>query len=128
MNIVHFSHVQQLQDKYDFDLLYNWSLSNQLNFNISKCTNLSFNNKICTSYQINSTPLPRLSPHHDLGLLFSHDLSWSNQYQQISAEAYTNTLGVFLKVVNLHRPKATLHYAGSIPINVWFTIMESLLD
>ena len=69
----------------DLDLLYDWSVSNELNFNISKCVHLSFNN---TSYQINSTSLPQLSQHCDLGLLLSYDLSWSNHYQQISAKAY----------------------------------------
>ena len=59
-----------------------------MNFNISKCVNLSFNNKIPTSYNINSTSLPQLSQHCDLGLLLSYDLSWSNHYQRISAKAY----------------------------------------
>ena len=41
-----------------------------------------------TSYQIDSTTLPQLLQHHDLGLLLSHNLSWSNHYQWISAKAY----------------------------------------
>ena len=58
-------------------------MSNELNFNISKCVNLSFNNKIPTCYQINSTTLPQISQHRNLGLLLSHNLSWSNHYQWI---------------------------------------------
>ena len=49
-------HIHEFQN--DLDLLYDWSVSNELNFNISKCVNLSFNNKIPTSYNINSTSLP----------------------------------------------------------------------
>ena len=69
-HIIHLSHIQEFQN--DLDLIYDWSISNELNFNISKCVHLSFNN---TSYQINSTSLPQLSQHCDLGLLLSYDLS-----------------------------------------------------
>ena len=85
-HIIQFPHIHEFQN--DLDLLYDWSVSNELNFNISKCVNLSFNNKIPTSYNINSTSLPQLSQHCDLGLLLSYDLSWSNHYQRISAKAY----------------------------------------
>ena len=72
----------------DLDLLHDWSVSNELNFNISKCVNLCFNNKITTSYQLDSITLPQLSQHRNLGLLLSHNLSWSNHYQWISAKVY----------------------------------------
>ena len=58
--------------------------------------------KISTSYQFNSTPLPQLSQHRDLGLLLSYDLSWSKHYQQISVKVY-KYFGTFLKISNLYR-------------------------
>ena len=90
-HIIHLSDVKEFQN--DIDLLHDWSVSNGLNFNISKCVNLSFNDKIPTSYQIDSTTLPQLLQHRDLGLLLSHNLSWSNHYQWISAKIYKYVTG-----------------------------------
>ena len=41
-----------------------------------------------TLYSIDSTVLPQLHSHRDLGLMLSDDLSWKNHYVHITSKAY----------------------------------------
>lgn len=50
----------------DLDNMCNWSDSNHLHFNISKCTLLSFNSKLNTNYQIGDNALLVIDHHQDL--------------------------------------------------------------
>ena len=57
------------------DNMYNWSDSNHLHFNISKCTLFSFNSKLNTNYQIDDNALLAIDHQQNLGVIFSTDLS-----------------------------------------------------
>ena len=72
----------------DLDSFFNWSITNELYFGISKCVFLSFNYRSSTSYHIVSNILQHLSEHRDLGIQMSSDLSWNNHYNMICSKAY----------------------------------------
>ena len=76
--------IKQLSDhsllQQDFDQLHTWTIHNDLLFSINKCIQLSFNIKTSIFYSIDSTILPQLHSHHDLGLIVSDDLSWKYHY------------------------------------------------
>ena len=86
------SHIASLEDchhlQQDLDNMCNWSTSNHLHFNTSKCTLLSFNSKLNTNYQIDGNALPVIDHHRDLGVIFSTDLSWNKHYEHITTKAY----------------------------------------
>ena len=83
----------------DLDRLFAWSMNWKLSFNESKCFLLSIQpkhppNSFTTptqssrTYFINSHPVNSCSQHKDLGILISHDLSWTNHLVQITSQAY----------------------------------------
>ena len=76
----------------DLDLICNWSMECGLSFNASKSWLLWFPNRHSTifdfTYSLNEVSIPSLSHCRDLGIVFSHDLSWSLHYNSISAKAY----------------------------------------
>ena len=72
----------------DLDNTSNWSTSNHLHFNTSKCTLLSFNSKLNTNYQIDGSALSTIDHHCDLGVIFFTDLSWKKHYEHIITKAY----------------------------------------
>ena len=85
-SIVNCNDMTLLQE--DLNLLNNWSINNYLNFNVSKCIFLSFNSKLSSNYHIGVNPLSQSDTHRDLGVLQSSNLSWSQHYDYISANAY----------------------------------------
>ena len=89
----------QLQS--DLDSLLNWSILNSLPFNLSKFVHMSFKSKIITSYHIAETTITHCSTHHDLGILFSDNLSWDLHYQKILAKAY-KSLGLICRTFKSH--------------------------
>ena len=107
--IIQFPHIQECQNDLD-DLLYDWSVSNELNFNISKCVNLALIIKF-----LHLIILLLLHYHNLLSIVIlvycshNYDLSWSNHYQWISANISVY-LDAFSKIANLYQQKATLHY------------------
>ena len=69
-----------------------WNLS----FNSTKCAALHFSHSPSSSsstYYLNGDSISDMVCHHDLGVIMSGDLSWSNHYHYISAKAY-KTLGL----------------------------------
>ena len=94
------SHITTFEDchrlQQDLDNMCNWSDSNNLHFNISKCTLLSFNSKLNTNYQIDDNALLAIDHHWDLGVIFSTDLSWNKHYEHITTNAY-RSLGLLCR-------------------------------
>ena len=85
-SIVNSNNMTLLQE--DLDLLNNRSINNYLNFNVSKCIFLSFNSKLSSNYHIGVNSLSQSDTRRDLGVLQSSNLSWSQHYDYISANAY----------------------------------------
>ena len=72
--------------------LGSWSSKWTLPFNISKFAHVEF--CLCNSlphadYSMNGVPIPSCSQHKDLGIILSHDLSWSHHYHYILSKAYS---------------------------------------
>ena len=76
----------KLQD--DLNVLYHWSLENQLNFGVPKCFLLSYHLQLSTSYLLGDTLLATTSTHKDLGITVASNLSWTAHYDLILSKAY----------------------------------------
>ena len=83
----------------DLGQLAAWSIYWKLSFNELKCFLLSIQSKHPPNssttlsqsnhtYFINGHPVNSCNQHKDLGILISHDLSWSNHLVQITSQAY----------------------------------------
>jgi len=99
----------------DLDQFHTWTIHNDLLCSINKCIQLSFNLKTPTLYSIDSTVLPQLRSHHDLGLMLCDDLSWKNHYVHITSKAY-KYLGLLICAFSScssvsAKKKNTLHYS-----------------
>ena len=93
------------------DKLYEWSSSNYLHFNLSKCTQLGFNSSFTTTYCID-----------DLGVTVSFDLSWNKHFDHITARL-TDLLVCFvavLVILSLYQPHArNFAYYASIMLDAF---------
>ena len=72
--------------------LGSWSSKWTLPFNLSKFAHVEF--CLCNSlphadYSMNGVPIPSCGQHKDLGIILSHDLSWSHHYHYILCKAYS---------------------------------------
>ena len=77
----------QLQN--DLNSLYGWSLDNDLSFSIKKCVVLRFKVTLHdTNYFINGVHLSNVTEHHDVGIVFSKNLSWASHIDSTVAKAY----------------------------------------
>ena len=91
-----YTHVLSLSDssllQADLDRICYWSSQSSLAFNMSKCCLLSFHNRsvssVYSTYHLDGAPIPSLDHCRDLGVILSNNLSWSLQYDAISAKAY----------------------------------------
>ena len=75
----------------DINNAFIWSITSELFFNYSKFVHLRFWAKDSLDhsiYSINGQPIPRLSHHKDLGVIFTCDFNWTAHYSSISAKAY----------------------------------------
>jgi len=105
--------------QYDLDQFLTWSINSDLLFSISKCIYMSFNNQSQISYLLDSTTLPQIHCHRDLGVQVSDNLSWNNHYNHITSKAY-KYLGLLRRAFsNCHSIKAKK--------NLYVTLVRSQL-
>jgi len=92
--------------------LHTWTINSDLLFSIKKCIQLSFNMKMPTLYSIDSTVLPQLNTHRDLGWFLS--LERITMFTSPSSKAY-KYLGLLRRVFSccssVSAKKNTLHYS-----------------
>ena len=75
----------------DLQNLFYWSQYWNLHFNERKCILLRFSPKcphIPFNYSINDKPIATLEHYRELGVIMSHNLSWSEHLKYISSRAY----------------------------------------
>jgi len=94
----------ELQD--DLNLLYQWSLNNQLYFGIPRCFLLGYHLKLPTSYYLEDTELAPTATLKDLGVMVT---SWSTHYDLILTKVS------ILSVEHLNAP-LPVYYAFFPPI------------
>ena len=88
-SITNLADCHKLQD--DIDKLSLWCNQWRMKFNTTKCVLLSFHSKqvkATHSYQLNGQSINSCEVHRDLGILSSHNLTWSAHYNHITARAY----------------------------------------
>ncbi|CAB3227417.1 unnamed protein product [Arctia plantaginis] len=85
----------------DIDRVVDWSRDNLLQFNTSKCVIISFSrarSPVVHNYNIDGTPLTRVTEVRDLGVNFTTALTFRNHITKICKKAYRN-LGFILRTV-----------------------------
>ena len=86
-------HVIRNRDDYlalqnDFNLLYNWSLTWQLSFNIFKCKHLHLGPPHhFEAYHINSLVIDSVTSHKDLGTQFDNQLKSHEHTTEVCTKA-----------------------------------------
>ena len=103
----------------DLNLLNSWSINNHLNFNVNKCIFLSFNAKSLSNYHIGTKQLSQSDSHRDLGVLQSSNLSWSQHYNHILANAY--------KSFNLLQRTLSKHHSIQTKKKLYISLVRSRL-
>ena len=72
----------------DLNLLYEWSLQWQLNFNVVKCKHLHFGAEhFFGSFYLNSTVIDSVISHKDLGITFDNHLKFHDHTTEVTAKA-----------------------------------------
>jgi len=75
----------------DLDSLHSWSITNKLNFNISKCHVVHFSRSpsvLTFTYSLNGVALATVNEVRDLGVTFHSDLSCGRHIQLVAASAF----------------------------------------
>ena len=75
----------------DLDSLHSWSINNSIFFNLKKSVLLNFGqrpSRNAWNLTFKDKPIPLVDHHKDLGVVFSHDLTWSAQYSRIISATY----------------------------------------
>ena len=116
----------------DLDSLYQWSISNYMNFNQSKCVALRIPSiGLPPVYLLNGYSIPTTNLFKDLGVLLSGDLSWSAHINMIVTRAY-KMLGLIRRCFShtASVPVRRLLYTSvscSFPPNLLLSYLETLL-
>ena len=100
----------------DISNAFIWSTTSELFFNYSKFVHLHFWAKDSLDhsiYSINGQPIPRLSHHKDLGVIFTCDFNWKAHYSSISAKAY-KTLGLIKRTFKTNCMEAKKNFYISL--------------
>jgi len=78
----------QLALQNDLNLLHEWSLQWQLNFNVVKCKHLHFGTEhFIGSFYLNNTVIDSVISHKDLGIIFDNHLKFHNHTTEVTAKA-----------------------------------------
>lgn len=88
---------QDLQN--DIDQVYNWSVNNYLNLNISKCCSISFyrsHSCLYYDYNINDAILKNVVEVKDLGVIFDQRLNFKSHLIKVSSTC-NKTLGFVIR-------------------------------
>ena len=87
----------------DLESLQSFSIDNSLFFHLKKCASLCFGQKPSSSapnFTIKEELIPLVDHHKDLGVLFSHNLTWSAHYSRIISATY-RTLHVVCRCLSV---------------------------
>ena len=101
--------IQDLQN--DLNNVSLWNLRWKLFFNENKFVHIRFCSTISnntTTYKINDMAVDCKLHHKDLGILYSHNLTWTEHYKHITEKAY-NTLGLFRRTFKTNNIQAKKH-------------------
>ena len=72
----------------DLNLLHEWSLRWQLNFNVNKCKHLHFGSgHSYGSFYLNGTVIASVISHKDLGIVFDNNLKFHGHTIEVTAKA-----------------------------------------
>lgn len=91
MRITDQSHCELLQR--DIDCVVEWSVENNLHFNVTKCNVMSFTRAVVPrhhEYSMGGQAIPRVVSVRDLGVIFSEDLSFRTHILQVCKKAFRN--------------------------------------
>ena len=87
----------------------NWCRTWKLSLNSSKCVALRFTNKSppeLSPYSVENTNLEFALSHRDLGIIVSHNLTWSNHFKVICSKAYS-ALALIRRTLSNHSAVST---------------------
>ena len=71
----------------ELDTIFEWSIINNMPFNVTKCNHLTFNAKSMNTYFFDGNPIPRSTSQKDLGLVKSETMNWLPHIKQAANKA-----------------------------------------
>ena len=99
-------------------MIYNWTVENNISFNVDKCTHVSFT-KSSNKFYFNNTEMKLVETQKDLGVIISNDMSWNLYIDKTEVKANKNFFLIKRNISNLIRVvKLNLFKSMIIPVLV----------
>ena len=85
----------------ELSVIYNWTVENNMPFNVDKCTHVSFN-KSSKKFCFNKTKTKLVSDQKDLGVIISNDMSWNLHIDKAVLKANKTFFAIKRNISNLN--------------------------
>ena len=100
----------------EINVIYNWTVQNNMPFNVDKCTHVSFtknSNKFC----FNNTEIKLVDTQKDLGVIISNDMIWNLHTDKAGLTANKKFFAIKRNISSLNRvAKLNLFNSMIIPV------------
>ena len=100
----------------ELNVIYNWTVQNNMPFNVDKCTHVSFT-KRSNKFRFNNTEIKLVDTKKDLGVIISNDMIWNLHIDKAGLKAKKTLFAIERNISSLNRvAKLNLFKPMIIPV------------